>query len=172
MRSTAAWRDWTEPEVRDRPVGLIALGVASLLAGVALLAAATELFIGAAQYQDWTEPKLVGNDLVGMVTVYPEHYLLMGGLVLIPTLYLLALPIGIARRRWWAGIMGYVAGGLIALYGLLALVIPGDAAAQASEERWHPGESLPWMALGLVLLWYFNRRSVRADLGMGDRTFG
>lgn len=167
-----AWRDWEEPLVRERPVGLIVVGLGSAIAGVALLVASIELFVAATLYQDWTVPKLVGNDLVGMLDIYPEHYLLMGSILLVPTLYLLALPIGIARQRWWAGIMGYVAGGLIALYGLLALVIPGDEAAQASEERWHPAESLPWMVLGLVLLWYFNRRSIRVDLGMGDRTFG
>jgi hypothetical protein len=169
VRAFAGWRDWTEPTVRDRPVGLIASGVASAVAGVAVLLAAIELFAGAAAYRDWTKPKLVGNDLVGMVQVYPEHYVLMGAFLLLPALYLLALPIGIARQRPWAGIMGFVAGGLMALYGLLALVIPGDAAS--GEERWHPAASLPWIGLGLFVLWYFNRRSITADLGMGDRTF-
>lgn len=166
----AEWRDWEEPTVRDRPLGLILLGSASGLAGLAILLAAVELFVGATAYQDWTRPKVMGNDLVGMVKVYPEHYVLMGSLLLIPALYLLALPIGIARQRPWAGILGFVGGGLMALYGLLALVIPGDAAS--SGERWHPAASLPWLALGLTLLWYFNRGPIKSDLGMGDRTFG
>jgi len=170
VRAFVGWRDWTEPTVRDRPIGLIAIAVASAAAGVAVLLAAIELFAGAAAYRDWMEPKLVGNDLVGKVQVYPEHYVLMGAILLLPALYLIGLAIGIARQRPWAGIMGFVAGGLMALYGLLALVIPGDAAS--SGERWHPAASLPWILLGLVVLWYFNRRSIKADLGMGDRTFG
>jgi hypothetical protein len=164
------WRDWSEPTVRDRPVGLLIVAAASLVAGLAVLAGAGELLLGATLYPDWTQPKIVANDFVGAVQVYPEHYLLMGTILLVPALYLLALPIGILRQRPWAGIMGYVAGGLMALYGVLALVIPGDAAGGA--ERWHLAASLPWIVLGLVLLWYFNRRSIRADLGMGDRTFG
>jgi len=168
-----AIQDFEEPTVRDRPVGLVGIALASFLAGLAMLFATGELVLGAAGYGDWTKPRIVGNDFVGAVQVYPEHYLLFAGMVLVPTLILLALPIGIARQRWWAGIIGYVIGGVVALYGLLALVIPGDLGGEArNAERWHPAASLPWLVLGLVLLWYFNRRSIRADLGMGDRTFG
>ena len=168
-----AIQDFEEPTVRDRPVGLVGIALASFLAGLAMLFATGELVLGAAGYGDWTKPRIVGNDFVGAVQVYPEHYLLFAGMVLVPTLILLALPIGIARQRWWAGIIGYVIGGVMALYGLLALVIPGEIGGEAgSAERWHPAAALPWLVLGLVLLWYFNRRSIRADLGMGDRTFG
>jgi len=168
-----AIEDFEEPTVRDRPVGLVGIALASFLAGLAMLFATGELVLGAAGYGDWTKPRIVGNDFVGAVQVYPEHYLLFAGMVLVPTLILLALPIGIARQRWWAGIIGYVIGGVMALYGLLALVIPGEIGGEAgSAERWHPAAALPWLVLGLVLLWYFNRRSIRADLGMGDRTFG
>ena len=170
MRALEALRDIEEPLVRDRPIGVIVIAVGSLLAGLALLFAAGELFIGATRFADWTQPKIVGNDYVGAVQVYPEHYLLVGGILLVPAVVLLALPIGLARQRWWAGILGLVIGAMLALYGLLALVVPGDAAA--GGERWHPAASLPWLILGLALAWYFNRRSIRADLGMGDRTFG
>ena len=161
--------DIDEPTVRDRPIGLLVIAAASLLVGIAIALAAGELFLGATLYADWTEPKLVGNDLVGMVQVYPEHYLLMGSILLVPALYLLAMAIGIVRGRPWAGIMGFVAGGLMALYGVLALVIPGDASAQ---DRWHLAAALPWIAVGVLLLWYFNRRSIKVELGMGDSTFG
>jgi hypothetical protein len=164
------WRDWDEPLVHDRPVGLVAVAIASLLAGLAVVLAAGEMLLGAAGYGDWTKPRIVGNDFVGAVQVYPEHYLLVGGMLIIPALILLALPIGIARQRPWAGIICFVLGGIFALYGVLALVIPGDAAS--GGERWHPAAGLPWLVLGAALLWYFNRRSIRADLGMGDRTFG
>lgn len=168
-----ALEDIEEPTVRDRPVGLIGIALASLLAGLAILLATGELVLGAAGYGDWTRPRIVGNDFVGAVQVYPEHYVLFAGMLLVPALILLALPIGIARQRWWAGIIGYVIGGVVALYGLLALVIPSELAGRSSNaERWHPAAGLPWLLLGLVLLWYFNRRSIRADLGMGDRTFG
>ena len=173
MGLRAALEDIEEPTLRDRPIGLIGIAVASLLAGLAILLATGELVLGAAGYGDWTRPRIVGNDFVGAVQVYPEHYLLFAGMLLMPALILLALPIGIARQRWWAGIIGYVIGGVVALYGLLALVIPGELGDGAgSAERWHPAASLPWLALGLFLLWYFNRRSIRANLGMGDRTFG
>ncbi len=168
-----ALEDVEEPTIRDRPVGVIAIAVASLLAGLAILLAAGELLLGAAGYGDWTRPHIVGNDFVGAVQVYPEHYLLFGGLVMIPALILLALSLGIARQRWWAGILGFVIGGVMALYGLLALVIPGDIGGEpGNAERWHPAASLPWVLLGLFLLWYFNRRSIKRDLGMGDRAFG
>jgi hypothetical protein len=169
-------RDREEPLIRERPVGLVVIGLASLSAGAVIALAAAELFLGAAQFGDWTHPKIVGNDLVGAVQVYPEHYLLIGAILLVPALILLALPAGIARRRWWAGIMGYVIGGVMALYGVLALVIPGDIGGggdgAGSAERWHLAAGLPWLVLGLALLWYFNRRSIKADLGMGDRTYG
>lgn len=170
MPSLSHWRDWEEPLVRDRPVGLLVVAVASLLVGLAVVLAAAEMFVGAAGYGDWTKPRIVGNDFVGAVQVYPEHYLLVGGILLVPALILLALPVGLARRRPWAGILGFVLGGIFALYGVLALVIPGDAAS--GGERWHPAAGLPWLVLGVVLLWYFNRRSIKRDLGMGDRTFG
>ena len=170
MPSFEDLRDVEEPRIRDRPVGLILVAVGSLIAGLAILAAAGELFLGAAGYGDWTRPRIVGNDYVGAVQVYPEHYLLIGAILLVPALILLALPLGIARQRWWAGILGLVLGALFALYGVLALVIPGDAAS--GDDRWHPAASLPWLILGIAVLWYFNRRSIRADLGMGDRTFG
>lgn len=168
-----ALRDYEEPTVRDRPVGLIAVALGSLVAGLAVLAAAAELLLGAFGYADWTKARIAFNDFVGSVQVYPEHYLLIGSIVLIPALILLALPIGIARRRWWAGILGYVLGALLALYGVLALVIPGNLDGTAgNDQRWHPEAGLPWLVIGLALLWYFNRRSIKADLGMGDRTFG
>lgn len=170
MPSLADVRDLEEPRIRDRPIGVIVVVVGSLLAGLAVLGAAAELFIGAARYGDWTRPKIVGNDAVGAVQVYPEHYLLVGSILLVPALLLLALPIGLARHRWWSGILAWIIGALLALYGVLALVIPGDATTGA--ERWHPAASLPWLILGTALLWYFNRRSIKADLGMGDRTFG
>jgi len=171
--SLADLRDIEEPTVRERPVGLIAIAVGSLVAGLAVLAAAAELLLSALGYADWTKARIAFNDFVGSVQVYPEHYLLIGSIVLVPALILLALPIGIARQKWWAGIIGYVMGALLALYGVLALVIPGDLDGTARDnERWHPGAGLPWLAIGLVLLWYFNRRSIKADLGMGDRTFG
>ena len=163
-------RDVEEPTIRDRPVGVIAVAVASFLVGLSMVLAAGELFLGASKYGDWTKPKIVGNDFVGAVQVYPEHYILVGAILLIPALILLALPIGIARQRPWAGIIGFVLGGLFAMYGVLALVIPGDAAANA--DRWHVAASVPWIVLGLALLWYFNRRSIKRDLGMGDRMFG
>jgi hypothetical protein len=163
-------RDADEPLVRDRPIGVIVIAIGSLVAGLTMLLAAGELFLGAARFGDWTQPKIVGNDLVGAVQVYPEHYVLIGSILLIPALILLALPVGLARQRWWAGILGLVIGALMALYGVLALVIPGDASSGA--DRWHPAASLPWLVLGGVLAWYFNRRSIKADLGMGDRTFG
>jgi len=163
-------RDVEEPLVRDRPIGVILIAIGCLLAGLAILPAAVELFLGAARYGDWTKPKIVGNDYVGAVQVYPEHYLLVGAIVLIPAVLLLAVAAGLARQRWWAGIIGLMVGALMALYGVLALVIPGDAAS--GSERWHPAAALPWLVLGGLLAWYFNRRSTRADLGMGDRTFG
>jgi hypothetical protein len=173
VRIPDAVRDFEEPTFRDRPIGVIVIGLASLVAGFAILLAAGEMLMGAAGYGDWTKPRIEGNDFVGAVQVYPEHYLLIGGILLIPALILLAVPIGLALQRWWAGIIGWVIGGIVALYGLLALVIPGDLGGAASNaERWHPAESLPWLALGIFLLWYFNRRSIKADLGMGDRTFG
>ena len=163
-------RDVEEPLVRDRPVGVLLIAIGSLVAGLAILPAAAELFLGAARFGDWTQPKIVGNDYVGAVQVYPEHYLLIGGILLIPALLLLAVAVGLIRQRWWAGIIGLMIGALMALYGVLALVIPGDAAS--GSERWHPAAALPWLVLGGLLAWYFNRRSTRADLGMGDRTFG
>lgn len=165
-------RDREEPLVRERPLGLLIIAAASLVAGLAILLAAVQLFLGAAQFGDWTQPRIVGNDFVGAVQVYPEHYLLIGVILLIPALVLLAVPIGIARRRWWAGIIGYVIGGLLAMYGVLALVIPGDIGGSGDADRWHPAAGLPWLVLGAVLLWYFNRRSIKAELGMGDRTYG
>ena len=162
-------RDIEEPRIRDRPVGVIAVAAASFVVGLSILLAAGELILGATLYPDWTRPKYLGNDLV-QVQVYPEHYILVGAILLIPALVLLALPIGIARQRPWAGIIGFVLGGLFAMYGVLALVIPGDAPANA--ERWHLAASVPWIVVGIALLWYFNRRSIKRDLGMGDRMFG
>ena len=165
--------DIEEPTIRDRPIGLIVFALASLLAGLAILLAAGELGLGAAGFGDWTRPRIVGNDFVGAVQVYPEHYLLFAAMLLVPAAILLALPVGIARRRWWAGIIGFVIGGVMAPYGLLALVIPGELGGGPTDtERWHLAAGLPWLALGLALLWYFNRRVIKADLGMGDRTFG
>ncbi|HTK45614.1 MAG TPA: hypothetical protein VL749_09715 [Patescibacteria group bacterium] len=165
--------DIEEPTIRDRPIGLIVIALVSLLAGLAILLAAGELGLGAAGFGDWTKPRIVGNDFVGAVQVYPEHYLLIAAILLVPAAILLALPVGIARQRWWAGIIGLVIGGVMALYGLLALVIPGELGGAATNaERWHPAAGLPWLALGVFLAWYFNRRAIKADLGMGDRTFG
>ena len=163
-------RDAEDPLVRDRPIGVLLIAIGSLVAGLAILPAVAELFLGAARFGDWTQPRIVGNDYVGAVQVYPEHYLLIGGMLLAPALLLLGLAVGLARQRWWAGILGLMIGALMALYGILALVIPTDAASSA--ERWHPAAGVPWIVLGGLLAWYFNRRSTRADLGMGDRTFG
>jgi hypothetical protein len=165
-----ALRDLGEPTFRDRPVGLLVIAALSAIAGVAMAIAAGELFLGAARYADWMTPKLVGNDLVGMVQVYPEHYLLMGAILLVPALLLVAFAIGIARQRPWAWIIGFVAGGLIGLYGVLALVIPADLPSNA--DRWHLAAGVPWILLGVVLLRYFDRRPVRSDLGWGDASIG
>jgi len=167
--SLREWRDWEEPEIRERPIGLIGIALVALVAGVAILLAAGEMFLGAAGFGDWTKPRIVGNDYVGAVQVYPEHYLLVGALLLIPGLLLIAVPVGILRQRPWAQILGSVLGGLFLGYGILALVIPGGTAALA--DRWHPAAGLPWVVLGAVLLWYFNRRPIRRHLGMGDRYF-
>jgi len=173
VRTLESLRELEEPRLRDRPIGLIVIGVGSLVAGLAVLFAAVQLLLSATGYGDWTKPRIVANDYVGAVQVYPEHYLLVGSILLVPALLLVAIAIGIARRRWWAGIAGYVIGAVVALYGVLALVIPGELDGTASNaERWHLAASLPWIVLGLFLFWYFNRRSIKADLGMGDRTFG
>ena len=164
------WRDWEEPTIRERPVGVLLVGMLSALGAVAVAWSAIELFAGAAAYQDWTVPKLVGNEQVGMVTVYPEHYVLVGVILLVPALFLAGVAVSIARSRPIAWVLGIVAGGLILLYGILALVIPGDAAANA--DRWHPEASLPFIAAGAFLLWYFRRRVVRYDLGWGDPAIG
>ena len=165
-----SWRDWEESTIRERPVGLIVIAALSALGAAWIVASAIELFAGAAAYQDWTVPKLVGNDQVGMVTVYPEHYLVVGAILLVPALYLAGFALAIARSRPIAWVLGIVTGGLVLLYGILALVIPGDAAADA--DRWHPGASLPFIAIGALLLWYFQRRSTRYDLGWGDPAIG
>ena len=94
----------------------------------------------------------------------------LGAILLIPTAYLAALAVGIVRARPWAWILGFVAGGLVGLYGVLALVIPGNLAANA--DRWHLAESVPPIAVGAFTLWYFNRRAVRRDLGLGDPALG
>ena len=173
MRRLDALRDLEEPTIRERPIGLIVIAVGSLVAGLAVLLAAGELLLGAAGYGDWTKARIAFNDFVGSVQVYPEHYLLIGSILMVPAVILLAVPYGIARQRWWAGIIGYVVGAVVTLYGVLALVIPGDLDGRAgNDERWHLGAGLPWVVLGLVLFWYFNRRSIKADLGMADRTFG
>src|SRR6185436_19542229 len=95
-----------EPLVRDRPIGVVLIAIGSLLAGLAILPAVAELFLGAAQFGDWTKPSSVGNDYVGAVQVYPEHYLLVGSILLVPALLLIAVAAGLARQRWWAGIVG------------------------------------------------------------------
>ena len=169
MRRPMPWSDWSEPEIRERPVGLLLIAATSALAGAAILASSVELVAGATRYADWTTPRMVGNDLVGMVQVYPEHYVLMGAILLIPSLFLIALAIGIARQRPWAWVLGFVAGGLITLYGVLALVIPGDLAS--NNERWHL-TGVPWIILGVFLLRYFDRRPVKNDLGWGDPAIG
>ena len=87
--------DLSEPTIRERPIGVLVIAVVSLIVGITIALATLELFLGAAQYGEWTKPKLVGNDLVGMVKVYPEHYILMGSMLSIPALYTLALPVGI-----------------------------------------------------------------------------
>jgi hypothetical protein len=170
VRHLSEWRDIEEPTIRDRPIGLLAIGTLSAIAGVAIALASVELFLGAARYADWLTPRLVGNDLVGMVKVYPEHYLLVGAILLVPAVLLLAFAIGIVRRRPWAWIIGFVAGGLIAMYGVLALVIPADLPSNA--DRWHLAAGVPWILAGVVLLRYFDRRPVRSDLGWGDASIG
>ena len=170
MRPVEALRDLEEPTIRDRPVGLLAIAVAAAIGAVLIGLAAVELFVDAFGYTDWAVPRIVSNEFIQGVSIYPEHYLFMGAILLFPTAYLAALAVGIARARPWAWILGFVAGGLVGLYGILALVIPGNAAA--NSDRWHLGESVPWIALGVFTLWYFNRRSVRRDLGMGDPALG
>jgi hypothetical protein len=174
----ASLRDIEEPTIRERPIGVLLIAAASALGGVAVTAAAIELFAGAARYADWAQPKLVGNDLVGMVQVYPEHYLLVGVLLLvIPALYLFGWAIGLVRRRPWARLLGSITGWLFLSYGILALVIPSEIAQSVSAnpsqtDRWHLGAGLPWIIIGAVLVWYFGRRVVAYDLGEGDPTIG
>jgi hypothetical protein len=170
MRMADALRDLEEPAFRDRPVGLLAIAVGAAVGAILIGLAAVELFVDAFGYTDWAVPRIVSNEFLQGVSIYPEHYLFMGAILLIPTAYLAALAVGIARARWWAWILGFVAGGLVGLYGILALVIPGNAAA--NSDRWHLGESVPWIVLGAFTLWYFNRRAVRRDLGMGDPALG
>lgn len=155
--------------IGERLVGLIVIAVAAGLAAVLIALAALELFVDAFGYTDWTVPRIISDEYMQGVQVYPEHYLLVGAILLIPMGYLFALAVGIARARGWAWILGFVAGGLIAPYGLLALVIPGNAAANA--DRWHL-DGLPPLVIGVFLLWYFNRRAVRRDLGWGDPAIG
>lgn len=162
--------DFEEPVIRDRLVGLIAIATAAALAGVVIALAALELFVDAAGYRDWAIPRVVSNEWLQGVNVYPEHYVFMGVMLLIPAGYLLTLAIGIARARGWAWILGFVAGGLIALYGVLAFVIPGNV--DANVDRWHVADGLPPLVLGGFLLWYFNRRATRRDLGWGDPAIG
>lgn len=170
MRMADALRDLEEPAFRDRPVGLLAIALGAAVGAILIGLAAVELFVDAFGYTDWAVPRIVSNEFLQGVSIYPEHYLFMGVILLIPTAYLVALAVGIARARPWAWILGFVAGGLVGLYGILALVIPGNAAA--NSDRWHLGESVPWIALGVFTLWYFNRRAVRRDLGMGDPALG
>ena len=170
MRVPDALRDLEEPTFRDRPVVLLAIAVAAAIGAVLIGLAAVELFVDGFGYSDWTVPRIVSNEFLQGVSIYPEHYLFMGAVLLIPTAYLAALAVGLARARPWAWILAFVAGGLVGLYGVLALVIPGNLAANA--DRWHLAESLPWIALGAFTLWYFNRRAVRRDLGMGDPALG
>lgn len=170
MRPLEAFRDIDEPTIRDRPVVLLAIAVAAAIAAILIGLAAVELFVDGFGYADWTVPRIVSNEFLQGVSIYPEHYLFMAAILLIPTAYLAALAVGIGRARPWAWILGFVAGGLVGLYGILALVIPGNLAANA--DRWHLGESVPWIALGALTLWYFNRRAVRRDLGMGDPALG
>lgn len=165
-----ALRDLEEPTIGDRPIVLLTVAVGAALGAVLIGLAAVELFVDGFGYSDWTVPRIVSNEFLQGVSIYPEHYLFMGTILLIPTAYLAALAIGIARARPWAWILGFVAGGLVGLYGVLALVIPGNLAANA--DRWHLAESVPWIALGAFTLWYFNRRAVRRDLGMGDPALG
>ncbi len=47
---------------------------------------------------------------------------------------------------------------------------PGDASS--GEERWHLSFGLPWIVLGIGLVWYLDRRTVRDDLGWGDPNIG
>ena len=170
VRLLEALRDLEEPTIRDRLVGLVVIAATAGALGIVIALVAAELFAGALGYEDWAIPRLVGNEFLEGVKVYPEHYLLMGVAVLVPALYLLAFAIGIARGRGWAVILGLVAGGLLTMYGILALVIPKDAAANA--ERWHPGDAAPFLVSGVFLAWYFNRRAVRRDLGWGDPAIG
>jgi hypothetical protein len=170
VRLVEALRDLEEPTIRDRPVVLLAIAVGAAIAAVLIGLAAVELFVDGFGYTDWAVPRIVSNEFLQGVSIYPEHYIFMGAILAIPTAFLAALAIGIARARPWAWILGFIAGGLVGLYGVLALVIPGNAAANA--DRWHLGESVPWIALGAFTLWYFNRRAVRRDLGMGDPALG
>jgi hypothetical protein len=169
-----AIEDFEEPRLRDRPVGVFIVAALSAVAGIVVLADAAELFAGVAQFGDWAKPKLVGNDYVGMVQVYPEHYLLVGAILLAPAGYLLALAYGLLRARKWAWWLGLVAGGLVFAYGILALVIPAQASFDESvivQERWYPAAGLPWIIIGGALVWYLRRRVVQYDLGLGDPAF-
>jgi len=170
MRMPDALRDLEEPTFRDRPIVLLAVAVGAAIGAVLIGLAAVELFVNGFGYRDWTVPRMVSNEFLQGVSIYPEHYLFMGAILLIPTAYLAALAVGLARARPWAWILVFVAGGLVGLYGVLALVIPGNLVANA--DRWHLAESVPWIALGAFTLWYFNRRAVRHDLGMGDPALG
>jgi hypothetical protein len=175
VRPLEALRDLEEPTIRDRPVGVLLVATASAIAGSAVVLAAIEVLAGAAKYGDWAKPKLVGNDFVGQVQVYPEHYLLMGALLVLPASFLVAFAIGLFRARGWAWILGLVAGGLLTAYGILALVIPAEASHDESKvvaDRWYAAAGLPWLLIGVALLWYFNRRVVMRDLGLGDPAIG
>jgi hypothetical protein len=168
-------RDLEEPMFRDRPVGVLIIAAVSALAGMVVLAGSAELFAGAAAFGDWTKPKLVGNDFVGLVKVYPEHYLLFGAILVAPAGFLLGLAYGLIRARWWAWLLGTVIGVLIATYGILALVIPTEASHDPNavvSERWYPAAGLPWIVVGGFLIWYLRRRVVRYDLGLGDPSIG
>lgn len=169
MGLRAAIEEFEEPRVRDRLVGLVVIAAVAAVTGILIALAALELFADGFGYKDWAMPRIISNAWLQGVQVYPEHYLLVGTILLVPAAYLLALTVGIARARGWAWILAFVAGGLMATYGLLALVIPGDAAANA--DRWHLS-GVPWLVVGVFLLWYFNRRAVRRDLGWGDPALG
>jgi hypothetical protein len=175
MRAPEALRDLEEPTIGGRPIGVFVVAALSALAGTALLVGAVQLFLGATRYADWSKPQLVGNDFVGAVQVYPEHYLLVGAFLLVPAGYLVALAYGIVRGRFWAWVLGVVAGGLLVAYGILALVIPAEGSHDESvivTERWHPAAGLPWIVVGGALIWYLQRRVVKHHLEMGDPAIG
>src|SRR5256885_13972602 len=97
-----ALRDLEEPTIGDRPIVLLTVAVGAALGAVLIGLAAVELCVGGFGYADWTVPRIVSNEFLQGVSIYPEHYLFMGAILLLRTAYLVALAVGVARARPWA----------------------------------------------------------------------